>query len=132
MIESTIYNRLILNTDITGLVTAIRTNQPEVNQQVPYLVYTVVGQATNTYTSGQSSLTKYTFTVDGYTVDESELVFLMNEVKESLNGWRGGNVLYCSLQDERQDKQENHHHGQHVYDLWFKLANITMALDSKL
>lgn len=118
MLEPTLFARLNSNPDIADIVTGILPSQPEINQPIPYLVYTVQSEEQGTYTSGQSRLTKYTFQVEGFTQDIFELGDLMDQVKLSLNGWRAGGVQYCRITSSGADKQEKYHHGIQAYEIW--------------
>lgn len=122
MIEETVYQRLSTDTALAALCPRMRPTEPEVNEDLPYLWYTVTGREQSTNFDGQSSLANYSFTVDVFALNAADIVPIVDRVNELLNGWRAGEVKWCRNVGHTTDQQEKGYHAQESYSMWATVA----------
>lgn len=118
MIEETVYQRLSTDATLTALCPRIRPSEPELNEDLPHLWYTVTGREQSTTFNGQSSLVNHSLTVDVYALNAADLAPIVDRVNDLLNGWRGGVVKWCRNVGHTTDQQEKGYHAQESYSMW--------------
>ncbi|VTU02431.1 : DUF3168 [Gemmataceae bacterium] len=118
MVEAILYERLSTDTALTTLCPRIRPSEPEVNEAVPFLFYTVNGREQSTNLDGMSSIANYSFTVDVWAVNAADIAPIVDRLNELLNGWRAGEVKLCRNTGHTTDTQERGYHAQESYSVW--------------
>jgi len=118
MVEEVVYQRLSTDNTLAALCPRMRPSEPEVNEDLPYLMYTFSGREQSTNFDGQSDLANYSFTVDVWTLNAADIVPIVDRVNELLNGWRAGSVKWCRNVGHSTDQQERGYHAQESFGMW--------------
>ncbi len=121
--NNTLYAKLKADTGLTALVsTRIYPVEPANDTLLPFLVFTNSAREDYLDLSGVSSLRKYEYIIDYWTVNLDTSQSIATALYSCLQGWRSGSVQGAFRQSEAQQQEDFREgqafHGQSVYTIY--------------
>ena len=123
-ISDAIYELLSGDMTVTEVATQgiYPSGQPKQNTIPNFLTHEIIGSDRPGTVRVPCRATRYTIRVAGVCKTEPELRRLMDAVELRLDGYKGGDVLGCMVQDKTTDPDATDpttHRESHTYDVWY-------------
>jgi len=136
LIDRIIYARLVADTRLSNLVGGrIVPTTPTVNSNLPHLTYSTVDTQTTSNNDGASSLETHTVNIIANALTVNEVDEILSQVKNTLHGYRAGQVRFAKLVSYADLAIENGSSAQQTYsviqdsEVLSRIINITRNSD---